>query len=61
MWCSMSLISLCVTDPKAFRRSMKVIDSGRLCCLALSMMAFSDSTCSKSQGCLKGNLSGAQG
>ena len=50
MWCSMSLISLCGADPKAFRRSMKVIDSGRLCCLTLSMMAFSDNTYSKTPG-----------
>ena len=34
MWCNMLLISLCETDLRAFRRSMKVIDSGRFCCLA---------------------------
>ena len=62
MWCSMSLISLCGTDLKAFRRSMKVIDSGRLRCLAMSMMAFSDNTCSKTPGMPeRGNLSGARG
>ena len=46
-WWSMSEISLCGTDPKAFLRSVKVNDSGRPFALALSRMAFRERICSK--------------